>query len=242
MELLQTNRCRARSYATRAKPSTHFRRAASGLRVGETHVRVEETEVRLEEREGRVGETHVRVGEREVRVGGKHVRFDEREVRVEDTQPRVSDSHVRLFDSQLQVEDPEVRVEEIQKVYPRAVTERLLARGQVASPGRATGPVAFSPEAVLALDKKGAKPILVRTEAGAEDAAGVRAAAALVTTRAGITGDGAIMARALGKPCLAGCPDVVVRAAEGLFTVADVTVREGDVVTVDASAGELYLG
>ena len=122
------------------------------------------------------------------------------------------------------------------------MTERLLAKGQGASPGRATGPAAFSTPAAIAFAEKGTPAILVRAEASAEDAAGVRVAAALVTTRAGITGDGAIIARALGKPCLASCAEVVVVAAHKRLTVRDVTVYEGQLLTVDATKGEILLG
>src|ERR1700733_12225871 len=115
------------------------------------------------------------------------------------------------------------------------MTERLLAKGQGARPGRATGPVAFSTPAAIAFAEKGTPAVLVRAEASAEDAAGVRAAVALVTTRAGITGDGAIIARALGKPCIASCSEVVVVATQKRMTVRDITVAEGELLTVDAT-------
>jgi len=116
-----------------------------------------------------------------------------------------------------------------------------LARGQGASPGQASGPLATSPESAVAFAQKGTAAILVRIEASAEDMEGIRACAALVTTRGGLTGDGAIAARALGKPCIAGVPsmyveysrrEVVVRADSG-----EVILREGDPLEVDANAG-----
>jgi pyruvate,orthophosphate dikinase len=119
------------------------------------------------------------------------------------------------------------------------MSERLLVKGLGASPGRATGPVAFSAAAVQSFAAKGTPAIFVCIEAGAEDADGIRACAALVTTRGGITGDGAIIARALGKPCLTSCGAVTVRARDGVLEAGDVSVREGDSVTLDAARGEL---
>jgi pyruvate,orthophosphate dikinase len=118
----------------------------------------------------------------------------------------------------------------------------LLAKGQGASPGRASGPLALSAAAAIAFADEGRPAILVCIEAGAEDAAGVRAAAGLVTTRGGMTGDGAIIARALGKPCIASCPQVIVHPSEKRLVVGDVSVPEGDILTIDAALGEIRLG
>ncbi len=119
------------------------------------------------------------------------------------------------------------------------MSERLVVKGLGASPGRATGPLAFSATTVQGFAAKGTPAVFVCIEAGAEDAESIRACAALVTTRGGLTGDGAIMARALGKPCLTSCGVVIVRAREGLLEAGDVSVREGDSVTLDAARGEL---
>ena len=121
------------------------------------------------------------------------------------------------------------------------MSERLLVKGLGASPGRAKGPVAFSATSVQAFAAKGTPAVFVCIEASAEDADGIRACAALVTTRGGVTGDGAIMARALGKPCLTSCGAVIVRVHEKLLMSGDISVREGDAVTVDAARGELFL-
>ena len=118
---------------------------------------------------------------------------------------------------------------------------RLVTKGQGASPGRARGPLVFSSAAALASASRGAPAVLVRNEAGAEDAGGIRAALALVTTRGGITGDGAIIARALGKPCLTSCTGAFVRPDEPCMVVGDLIVREGEIVTIDAAAGQLIV-
>jgi pyruvate,orthophosphate dikinase len=83
--------------------------------------------------------------------------------------------------------------------------------------------------------------VLVRNEAGAEDSDGIRAAVALVTTRGGVTGDGAIIARALGKPCLAACGEAFVRPSDRCLVVGDVTVHEGELVTIDGATGQLLV-
>jgi pyruvate,orthophosphate dikinase len=118
-----------------------------------------------------------------------------------------------------------------------------LVRGQGASPGQARGPITTSPESAVALADKGTPAILVRIEASAEDMDGIRACAALVTTRGGLTGDGAIAARALGKPCIAGVPSMRVEYSKREILVktdaGDETWREGDHLEVDASRGTI---
>ena len=116
----------------------------------------------------------------------------------------------------------------------------VIARGQGASPGTATGPVALTPEVVLAYAEKGTPAIFLRTEVLAEDMAGIAVCAALVTTRGGITGDGAIAARAMSKPCIAGV--LMMRVDYMTKTVlvtgeSELTLREGDVLSLDASRG-----
>ena len=122
------------------------------------------------------------------------------------------------------------------------MTTRLVVKGLGASPGRASGPAAFSAAAALGFAAKGTPAVLVCIEASAEDGEAVRACAALVTTRGGVTGDGAIMARALGKPCLTSCGAVVIRVAEKRLEAGDVTVEEGETLTLDAARGELLAG
>ncbi len=118
----------------------------------------------------------------------------------------------------------------------------VIARGQGASPGAATGPIALTPEVVVAFAAQGTPAIFVRTEVLAEDMAGIAACAALVTTRGGITGDGAIAARAMGKPCIAGVLMMRVDYMSKTVLVTgevSLTLREGETLTVDASRGVL---
>lgn len=119
----------------------------------------------------------------------------------------------------------------------------LLFRGVGASPGEARGPVVLTSEAAVARAAEG--PVLFRADVHQEDMPGLRAASAVVTTHGGVTGDGAIVARALGKPCIAsasgvrvdyGARTITVRGAGGAETV----LREGDFVTVDGATGEVF--
>ncbi len=130
--------------------------------------------------------------------------------------------------------------------------KRPLVRGLGASAGVATGPVVFRAEDAVEWASRGEKVILVRIETSAEDVAGLRAAAGIVTTRGGLTADAAIVARSLGKPCIAGCTGLNVDyAADSASVFVDdandvsvdrVTIKKGDIVTIDGSRGMLFVG
>jgi len=127
---------------------------------------------------------------------------------------------------------------------------QLLAKGMGASPGTATGEIVFRSEDAVALAAKGTSVILVRIETTSEDVPGMRAAAGIVTTRGGITGDAAIVARSLGKPCIASCPPMRVDYANSCLTVwrdstdgaedADIVLQKGAVITIDGAKGEIW--
>ncbi len=132
------------------------------------------------------------------------------------------------------------------------MARQLLAKGMGASPGTATGEIVFRSEDAIALAAKGTSVILVRTETTPEDVPGMRAAAGIVTTRGGITGDAAIVARSLGKPCIASCPPMRVDYAKNCLTVwrdsttddaeGDVVLGKGTVITIDGAKGEIWTG
>jgi pyruvate,orthophosphate dikinase len=130
------------------------------------------------------------------------------------------------------------------------MSKQLLARGVGASPGTATGEIVFRAEDALALAAKGKTVILVRIETTPEDVPGMQASAGIVTTRGGLTGDAAIVARSLGKPCIAGCAPLRVDYANDRLTVwrdstaddADVVLVKGDVITIDGARGEIFFG
>jgi pyruvate, orthophosphate dikinase len=124
----------------------------------------------------------------------------------------------------------------------------LLARGMGASPGTATGRIVFRSEDAVELAAQGASVILVRVETTPEDVPGMRVAAGIVTTRGGITGDAAIVARSLGKPCIASCSPLRVDYANDTLTIwrdstsdeVDIVLKKGDVITIDGAKGEIW--
>lgn len=130
------------------------------------------------------------------------------------------------------------------------MAKQLLAKGLGASPGTATGAVTFRSEDAVALASRGTTAILVRMDATPEDVPGMKAAAGIVTTRGGITGDAAIVARSLGKPCVTSCPSLRVDYASKTLTSwsesgaddDDIVVAEGDVITIDGTTGEIWKG
>ena len=123
-----------------------------------------------------------------------------------------------------------------------AVTrQRLLARGLPAAPGAAVGSVVFDADRAVERAKAGHKVILVRPETSPEDIAGMYAAEGILTARGGRTSHAAVVAVGMGKPCVVGASDVEVDEERRQFQAGGVIVREGDVVSVDGSTGEVLL-
>nr|WP_319507021.1 pyruvate, phosphate dikinase [uncultured Methanolobus sp.] len=118
----------------------------------------------------------------------------------------------------------------------------VLATGLPASPGAAVGKVVFTAEHAEEMAKNNEKVILVRTETSPEDIGGMDAAQGILTVRGGMTSHAAVVARGMGKPCVAGCGAVSIDLSSSTFTVCDVTVNEGDYVTLDGTTGALIIG
>ncbi|HEX5511106.1 MAG TPA: pyruvate, phosphate dikinase, partial [Actinomycetales bacterium] len=120
---------------------------------------------------------------------------------------------------------------------------QLLARGLPASPGAAVGQIALDPETAVAWAADGRDVVLVRPETSPDDLAGMVASVAIVTARGGLTSHAAVVARGMGRTCVAGAAalqiDLVSRRVTGLDGVV---VAEGDTVSVDGSTGEVVLG
>jgi len=119
---------------------------------------------------------------------------------------------------------------------------KILATGLPASPGAAVGKVVFTAEHAEEMAKKNEKVILVRTETSPEDIGGMDAAQGILTVRGGMTSHAAVVARGMGKPCVAGCGAITIDMASSTFSVADITVNEGDYVTLDGATGALIIG
>jgi pyruvate, orthophosphate dikinase len=119
---------------------------------------------------------------------------------------------------------------------------QVIARGLPASPGAAAGSVAFTADEAEDRAAKGEKVILVRTETSPEDIHGMHAAQGILTTRGGMTSHAAVVARGMGRPCVAGAGELRIDAAKRIMRVRDVTVRDGDLITIDGAKGEVMLG
>jgi len=119
----------------------------------------------------------------------------------------------------------------------------LLARALPASPGAASGKVVFTAEdAEEWVNEKKEKVILVRVETSPEDIGGMHVSEGILTTRGGMTSHAAVVARGMGTPCVAGAGDIRVDAAAKVMRVAGQELHEGDVITLDGSTGEVFLG
>jgi pyruvate,orthophosphate dikinase len=122
------------------------------------------------------------------------------------------------------------------------VKREVLARGLPASPGAAVGKVVFTAEDAEHWDEHGEKVILVRLETSPDDIAGMHVSQGILTARGGMTSHAAVVARGMGKCCIAGCGDLNIDAEKKQFSVGGATLKEGDWVTLDGSTGELMAG
>ncbi|HSE27027.1 MAG TPA: pyruvate, phosphate dikinase [Gemmatimonadales bacterium] len=118
----------------------------------------------------------------------------------------------------------------------------LLATGLPASPGAASGAVVFEADRAEELGRKGEAVILVRRETSPEDFHGMVVAKAILTARGGMTSHAAVVARGMGKPCVAGAQAIIVDEAAGIFSVNGRTLREGEWITVDGATGRVFAG
>ncbi|MFO7983458.1 MAG: pyruvate, phosphate dikinase [Desulfuromonadales bacterium] len=122
-------------------------------------------------------------------------------------------------------------------------TKTVIARGLPASPGAACGEVVFYADEAEEAAKIGLKVILVRIETSPEDIHGMDAAQGILTARGGMTSHAAVVARGMGKCCVAGCSEIKVDYNTLQFTTADgQTFKKGDVITLDGSTGEVMRG
>jgi len=124
---------------------------------------------------------------------------------------------------------------------PKAKTA-ILARGLPASPGAASGEIVFTAEEAESRASRGEAVILVRIETSPEDIHGMHAARGILTTRGGMTSHAAVVARGMGRPCVAGAGDLRVDYAARTITARNIAVKAGEVITIDGSTGEVMLG
>jgi pyruvate,orthophosphate dikinase len=118
----------------------------------------------------------------------------------------------------------------------------LLAKGLPASPGAASGAVVFSADEAESRAQKGEAIILVRIETSPEDIHGMHAARGILTTRGGMTSHAAVVARGMGRPCVAGAGGIAVDYNAQTLSAAGKTVRAGETITLDGATGEVFVG
>ena len=119
---------------------------------------------------------------------------------------------------------------------------KVLAKGLNAGPGAASGKVVFNAEDAEEWAKRGEKVILVRIETSPEDIRGMNAAVGILTQRGGMTSHAALVARQMGKVCVAGCGALNIDYSKRLMVVKDTTIKEGDFISIDGTTGEVILG
>ena len=124
---------------------------------------------------------------------------------------------------------------------PKA-TRHLLARGLPASPGAACGQICLTADKAEQLANSGVDVILVRIETSPEDIHGMHAAQGILTARGGMTSHAAVVARGMGRACVSGAGDIRIDMKTGQVQMAGKTLTEGDIITIDGSAGEVYDG
>lgn len=120
--------------------------------------------------------------------------------------------------------------------------QKPMVQGLAASPGAASGKCVFDADRAELLGRSGAKVILVREETKPEDIHGFFASQGILTSRGGKTSHAAVVARGMGKACVAGAEGIHVDTRARLATVGEVTLHEGDIITIDGSTGNVYLG
>ncbi|HVK92423.1 MAG TPA: pyruvate, phosphate dikinase, partial [Mycoplana sp.] len=126
-------------------------------------------------------------------------------------------------------------------IDPRARRD-VIGSGLPASPGAATGEIVFTSEEAVHAQEEGRKVILVRVETSPEDIHGMHAAQGILTTRGGMTSHAAVVARGMGTPCVSGAGTLRVDMRNELLVAQGVTLKKGDVITIDGSSGQVLKG
>ncbi|WP_420408612.1 pyruvate, phosphate dikinase [Hoeflea sp.] len=146
------------------------------------------------------------------------------------------------------------REEAVQRIDPASLDQLLhptidphaqrdvIASGLPASPGAATGEIVFSSDEAVEAAKAGRKVILVRVETSPEDIHGMHAAEGILTSRGGMTSHAAVVARGMGTPCVSGAGGLRIDARNSTLVALGVTLKAGDVITLDGSTGQVLKG
>lgn len=138
--------------------------------------------------------------------------------------------------------DPELLEQLLHPRLMQNIKVQPLAQGLPASPGAASGHCVFDADRAEILGRSGEKVILVREETKPEDIHGFFASEGILTSRGGKTSHAAVVARGMGKPCVAGAEGISVDTQQRIAVVGEVTLKEGDFITIDGGTGDVYLG
>jgi pyruvate,orthophosphate dikinase len=138
--------------------------------------------------------------------------------------------------------EPEQLDQLLHKVIDPKAQLKVIAKGLPASPGAATGQAVFDADTAAARGGKGEKVILIRQETNPDDIHGMDAAQGILTARGGMTSHAAVVARGMGKSCVAGCEEIRVSESEKQFSVNGTIVKENEWITLDGSTGRVIMG
>ncbi|MDB5667709.1 MAG: pyruvate phosphate dikinase [Alphaproteobacteria bacterium] len=138
--------------------------------------------------------------------------------------------------------DPQALDQLLHPTLDPGATRNVVAKGLPASPGAACGKAVFDADTAEQRAAAGDSIILIRIETSPEDIHGMHAARGILTARGGMTSHAAVVARGMGRPCVSGAGSISVDYKNKLMRVGGVEIREGDVITLDGSTGEVMLG
>lgn len=127
------------------------------------------------------------------------------------------------------------------RIDPKA-DKKQIAKGLPASPGASSGQIVFTSEEAQNWVNSGKKVILVRQETSPEDIGGMHCSEGILTARGGMTSHAAVVARGMGKPCIAGCNALGINEKNRTLTIGETVYNEGDYLTFDGGTGELFEG
>jgi len=153
----------------------------------------------------------------------------------------VKDGLIEKKEALMRIEPAQLEQLLHRRIDPQVELE-VLASGLPASPGAATGVVAFTADRAVELVEQGKKVILVRTETSPEDIHGMAVAEGILTARGGRTSHAAVVARGMGKCCVAGCEAIKVNEKEKEFKVNGFMFKEGDFISLDGNTGRVIKG
>jgi len=153
----------------------------------------------------------------------------------------VKENMIKKEDAVLRIDPNQLEQLLFPTIDPKYPTN-VIAKGLPASPGAAAGKTVFSSKKAILAKERGEKVILIRSETSPEDVAGVVASQGILTAKGGMTSHAAVVARGMGKCCIAGCSKISVFEDADVFIAGDIKVHEGDTITLNGTTGEVILG